>query len=143
MALGDRILVMEHGRVAQLASPRDIYQKPANAFVAGFVGNLNAFHVIEPSPHGLKVCGGELPWHTAQLPGTVYCRPEHLRVMEHEGHLHGHLLAQFFQGAQSRLLVDVGGPQPLLVDSNDHQLYAVGAPIALAIAPHMLFTLNA
>ena len=143
MALGDRILVMEHGRVAQLASPRDIYQKPANAFVAGFVGNLNAFQVIESSPHGLKVCGGELPWHAAQLPGTVYCRPEHLRVMEHEGHLHGHLLAQFFQGAQSRLLVDVGGPQPLLVDSSDNQLYAVGAPIALAIAPHMLFTLNA
>jgi len=36
MALGDRILVMEHGRVAQLASPRQIYQQPANAFVAGF-----------------------------------------------------------------------------------------------------------
>ncbi len=57
--------------------------------------------------------------------------------------MHGHLLAQFFQGAQSRLLVDVGGPQPLLVDSSDNHLYAVGAPIALAIAPHMLFTLNA
>ena len=143
MALGDRILVMEHGRVAQLASPRDIYQKPANAFVAGFVGNLNAFAVIEPSARGLKVCGGELPWHGTDLPSTLYCRPEHLRVMESEGHLHGRLLAQFFQGAQSRLLVDVGSPQPLLVDSSDSQLYAVGAPIALAIAPHMLFTLNA
>ena len=63
--------------------------------------------------------------------------------MESEGHLHGHLVAQFFQGAQSRLLVDVGGSQPLLVDSSDNQLYAVGAPIALAVAPHMLFTLNA
>ena len=143
MALGDRILVMEHGRVAQLGSPRDIYQKPANAFVAGFVGNLNAFSVLEASPLGLKVCGGELPWQAANLPGTVYCRPEHLRVMDGEGHLHGHLLAQFFQGAQSRLLVDVGGPQPLLVDSSDNQLYAVGASIALAVTPHMLFTLNA
>ncbi|MGE1155520.1 ABC transporter ATP-binding protein [Pseudomonas kitaguniensis] len=143
MALGDRILVMEQGRVAQLASPRQIYQQPANAFVAGFVGNLNAFTVLERTAHGLKVCGGELPWQAFEQPATVYCRPEHLRVMDGEGHLHGHLLAQFFQGAQSRLLVDVGGPQPLLVDSSDNHFYAVGAPIALAIAPHMLFTLNA
>ncbi|ELQ18230.1 putative ABC transporter ATP-binding protein [Pseudomonas fluorescens BRIP34879] len=143
MALGDRILVMEQGRVAQLASPREIYQQPANAFVAGFVGNLNAFQVIAQSPRGLTVCGGELPWQAGEVPATVYCRPEHLRVMDGEGHLHGRLLAQFFQGAQSRLLVDVGGPQPLLVDSSDNQQHAVGAPIALAITPHMLFTLNA
>ncbi|WP_395606986.1 ABC transporter ATP-binding protein [Pseudomonas sp. B22129] len=142
MALGDRILVMEQGRIAQLASPREVYQQPANAFVAGFVGNLNAFTVIEPSANGLKVCGGELPWHGADVPGTLYCRPEHLRVMEGEGHLRGHLLAQFFQGAQSRLLVDVGAQQPLLVDSSDNQLHRVGAPIALAVAPHRLFTLN-
>ncbi|MBK5438153.1 ABC transporter ATP-binding protein [Pseudomonas sp. TH32] len=143
MALGDRILVMEQGRIAQLASPREIYQQPANAFVAGFVGNLNAFSVLDRTAHGLTVCGGELPWHEPHLPATVYCRPEHLRVMEREGHLHGHLLAQFFQGAQSRLLVDVGAPQPLLVDSNDNLLHAVGAPIALSIAPHKLFTLHA
>jgi putative spermidine/putrescine transport system ATP-binding protein len=66
-----------------------------------------------------------------------------LRVIEDEGHVHGHLVAQFFQGAQSRLLVDVGGAQPLLVDSSDNLLHSVGAPIALAIAPHKLFTLNA
>ena len=143
MALGDRILVMERGRVAQLASPREIYQQPANAFVAGFVGNLNAFVVLDRTARGLKVCGGELPWHRADSPSTVYCRPEHLRVMEDEGHVHGHLVAQFFQGAQSRLLVDVGGAQPLLVDSSDNLLHSVGAPIALAIAPHKLFTLNA
>lgn len=141
MALGDRILVMEKGRVAQLGSPRDIYQQPASRFVAGFVGNLNAFTVLERSAHGVKVYGGELPWHAPTQPTTLYCRPEHLQVMEGEGHLHGRLVAQFFQGPQSRLLVDVGGPQPLLVDSSDDTSYAVGAPLALAVAPHLLFTL--
>ena len=34
MALGDRIVVMSHGRVAQVGSPRDIYRRPANRFVA-------------------------------------------------------------------------------------------------------------
>ncbi|KAF1032837.1 MAG: Spermidine/putrescine import ATP-binding protein PotA [Pseudomonas sp.] len=143
MALGDRILVMEKGRVAQLGSPREIYQQPANGFVAGFVGNLNAFPVLARTAHGLQVCGGELPWHQAEQPATVYCRPEHLRVMEREGHLHGHLLAQFFQGAHNRLLVDVGGAQPLLVDNPDDTLHCIGAPIALAVAPHKVFTLPA
>ncbi|MGD8217205.1 ABC transporter ATP-binding protein [Pseudomonas thivervalensis] len=141
MALGNRILVMERGRVAQLASPRDIYQQPANAFVARFVGNLNAFPVLEHTHRGLKVSGGELPWRGTELPATVYCRPEHLRVMDGEGHLHGRLLGQFFQGAQSRLLVDVGATQPLLVDSADGVIHAPGAPIALAVEPHVLFTL--
>ncbi|UZE09939.1 ABC transporter ATP-binding protein [Pseudomonas sp. B21-053] len=142
MALGDRILVMERGRVAQLATPRDIYQQPANAFVAGFVGNLNAFPVIEPTAHGLKVSGGELPWKGIPVPKTVYCRPEHLRVMDGAGHVRGRLVGQFFQGAQSRLLVDIGAEQPLLVDSADGVIHATGALIALAIEPHVLFTLH-
>lgn len=142
MALGDRILVMERGRIAQLATPRDIYQQPANAFVASFVGNLNAFPVLESTAHGLKVSGGELPWKGAQAPATVYCRPEHLRVMDGDGHLRGRLVGQFFQGAQSRLLVDVGGAQPLLVDSAENVVHATGALIALAVEPQVLFTLH-
>src|SRR3546814_12484371 len=41
MALGDRIVVMEHGRVAQVGKPRDIYQRPATRFVADFIGTMN------------------------------------------------------------------------------------------------------
>ncbi|WP_256676886.1 TOBE domain-containing protein, partial [Pseudomonas sp. PICF6] len=82
------------------------------------------------------------PWNGADLPATVYCRPEHLRVMDSEGHLHGRLVGQFFQGAQSRLLVDVGAAQPLLVDSTDSAIHAPGALIALAVEPQVLFTLS-
>lgn len=142
MALGDRILVMEQGRIAQLATPREIYQQPANAFVASFVGNLNAFPVVERTAHGLKVSGGELPWREPGTPSIVYCRPENLRVMGSEGHLHGRLVGQFFQGAQSRLLVDVGAVQPLLVDSADSVVHTPGDLIALAIEPQVLFTLH-
>jgi putative spermidine/putrescine transport system ATP-binding protein len=141
MALGDRILVMEQGRVAQLATPREIYQQPANAFVASFVGNLNAFPVIERTPRGLRVVGGELPWEGSTLPSTVYCRPEHLRVMQGDGHLQGRLVGQFFQGAQSRLLVDVGAPQPVLVDCSDNLIHTPGALLGLTVAPQVLFTL--
>lgn len=142
MALGDRILVMEQGRIAQLASPREIYQHPANAFVASFVGNLNAFSVLERTSLGVKVNGGELPWSGGHLPATLYCRPEHLRVMDGGGHLRGRLAGQFFQGAQSRLLVDVGAAQPLLVDSADGVILVPGAAIELSVEPQVLFALQ-
>ncbi|MGI3745073.1 MAG: ABC transporter ATP-binding protein [Janthinobacterium lividum] len=142
MALGDRILVMQQGRIAQLGTPREIYQQPANPFVAGFVGNLNAFTVAGRTASGLKVSGGVLPWGEAGEPTTVYCRPEHLRVVSSEGHLHGRLLGQFFQGAQSRLLIEVGAAQPLLVDSADSVIHAPGDHIALAIEPRALFALH-
>ena len=141
MALGHRILVMDQGRVAQLATPQAIYQQPANTFVAGFVGNLNAFTVLERSLGGLKVHGGELPWSTGDFPDTLYCRPEHLHVVAGNGHLHGRLMAQFFQGAHSRLLVDVGAAQPLLVDCAEAARLQVGDSIALSVAPRHLFRL--
>ena len=142
MALGDRILVMEKGRVSQLATAREIYQQPANAFVAGFVGNLNAFTITGRTPFGLKVDGGVLPWHDARMPATLYCRPEHLRLTTAQAHVTGRLVGQFFQGAQSRLLVDVGAGQPLLVDSSDNQIHAPGAVIGLNVEPQVLFTLH-
>jgi putative spermidine/putrescine transport system ATP-binding protein len=65
-----------------------------------------------------------------------------LRVTTAQGHLNGRLVGQFFQGAQNRLLVDVGAGQPLLVDSSDNLIHAAGASIALSIEPQVLFTLH-
>src|SRR5262249_39386293 len=39
MTLGERVAVLDGGRLQQLASPRDLYDRPVNAFVAGFIGN--------------------------------------------------------------------------------------------------------
>src|SRR4051794_11592023 len=41
MALGDRIVVMEKGRIAQAGTPQEIYHRPATAFVADFIGTMN------------------------------------------------------------------------------------------------------
>ncbi|EPN85137.1 ABC transporter ATP-binding protein [Pseudomonas syringae pv. actinidiae ICMP 19101] len=103
---------------------------------------LNAFSVVARTSSGLTVSGGELPWNGAEMPGTVYCRPEHLRLVPGHGHLQGRLVGQFFQGAQSRLLVDVGGPQPLLVDSTDNVIYPANAAIGLSVELQQLFTLH-
>src|SRR5204863_4749938 len=45
MTLGDRVVVLDHGRLQQVAPPRQLYDHPANTFVAGFIGNppMNLF----------------------------------------------------------------------------------------------------
>jgi ABC-type sugar transport system ATPase subunit len=45
MTMGERIVVMNEGRVQQVARPLDLYEKPANEFVAGFIGTppMNIF----------------------------------------------------------------------------------------------------
>ena len=44
LILSDRIAVMEHGRIVQLGTPPEIYRRPVNRFVAGFIGESNLFH---------------------------------------------------------------------------------------------------
>ena len=45
LGLADRVAVLDHGRIQQIGSPRDIYDRPANTFVARFVGENNLIPV--------------------------------------------------------------------------------------------------
>ena len=65
MTMGDRIVVMNAGRIQQVAAPMEIYDRPANTFVASFIGTppMNLF------PPGVY-----------DLARTVGIRPEHVRV---------------------------------------------------------------
>ncbi len=139
LALGDRIVVMGEGRIAQIGTPTQIYQRPASRFVAGFVGQLNRFEVRARSGAEVAVAGGRLPWTGAA--STLFCRPEHLEPSATPAHLTGILVGQFFQGAHSRLLVEVGTGQPLLVDTAQPLQAQPGDLLHLNVRPDALFTL--
>ncbi|KTT54471.1 iron ABC transporter substrate-binding protein [Pseudomonas oryzihabitans] len=139
LALGDRIVVMGEGRIAQIGTPTQIYQRPASRFVAGFVGQLNRFEVRGHSGAEVAVAGGRLPWTGAA--STLFCRPEHLEPSATPAHLTGILVGQFFQGAHSRLLVEVGTGQPLLVDTAQPLQAQPGDLLHLNVRPDALFTL--
>jgi sulfate transport system ATP-binding protein len=55
MEVADRVVVMNHGRVEQVAGPRELYDRPANEFVMGFVGQANRFGDSWVRPHDLEV----------------------------------------------------------------------------------------
>jgi len=143
MALGDRIVVMEHGRVAQIGKPRDIYQRPATRFVAEFIGTMK--RLTGSVSNGTFTCkAGDIAW--AQAPATateILFRPEDIRVVEsgEATGLKGTVAAAFFLGDRTRLFVDVGEAQPLVIESTARRDFSHGDPVGLAIDPRGLLVL--
>jgi ABC-type sugar transport system ATPase subunit len=73
MTLGERIAVMDRGRLQQIASPAELYARPGNAFVAGFIGNpaMNLFATRLTTERGaaaLTLGDARLPLPPARLP---------------------------------------------------------------------------
>jgi len=72
MTLGDRIAVLHEGRVQQCAAPLEIYRPPANAFVAGFVGNPSMnFMACDLRRDGERMTVESASFNFALDPGTV------------------------------------------------------------------------
>jgi len=143
MALGDRIVVMDHGRIAQVGAPREIYQRPASRYVAEFIGTMNR---LSGSADGevFRCAGGYVAW--PDLPAgaqEILFRPEDTRIAA-EGEtatLHGTVSAAFFCGDHTRLFVEVGEARPLVLETPARREYRHGEPIALAIEQHGLMVL--
>ena len=143
MALGDRIVVMDHGCVAQIGKPREIYHQPASAFVAGFIGTMNRLRgsVINDV---FRCTAGELP--AATLPADaceVLFRPEdvHVTPKTSHGQLAGTISAAFFLGDRTRLFVDVGQPEQLVVESHVRHEFSHGDTVSLQIDPRGLLVI--
>ncbi|OWV29895.1 ABC transporter ATP-binding protein [Halomonas campaniensis] len=143
MALGDRIAVMQAGRIAQLGSPQEIYHQPANAFVADFIGAVNCLDVISTRANangGLVVHGGELRASHLRGVSTVYCRPEDIQVVSvDQADVTGKVVQSIFLGQTQRLMVDTGGASPLQVEAPSRQRWPNGTAIGLALPSSVLF----
>ncbi|RMI40027.1 ABC transporter ATP-binding protein [Streptomyces triticirhizae] len=91
MTMGDRVAVLKDGLLQQIDSPRNMYDKPANLFVAGFIGSP-AMNLVEVpiTDGGVKFGNSVVPVERAALSEAqnkgdstvvVGCRPEHFRVV--------------------------------------------------------------
>jgi sn-glycerol 3-phosphate transport system ATP-binding protein len=90
MTLGDRIGVMSGGQLLQLGTPQEIYRRPANVFVAGFIGSP-PMNLLKASATGGRVDAGDLVLEVSGPHGgelVVGVRPEALRLVTDgaEGH---------------------------------------------------------
>ena len=95
MTLGDRIVVMHEGRIQQAGTPLDVYEHPANRFVASFIGSPT-INLVPATTQACSSAGARLQVHagcevdvavdaTSLSPGQaveIGIRPEHLRVAD-------------------------------------------------------------
>ena len=84
LAMSDRLAVMSEGRVEQLATPTEVYDKPATSFVAGFIGKANLLECRRESDQ--RASAGQVTLALAERPEeetfTLSIRPEAIVVGE-------------------------------------------------------------
>jgi len=146
MALGDRIIVMSHGRVAQMGTPHEIYHQPANRYVAGFIGTMNRVQG-EHRDGGFACTAGRLRWSAAQASATteLLFRPEDVTLVGSDAlaDLVGTVTASLYLGDRTRLIIDVDQAQPLTMDCLARNAPPVGQSVRLQVDPQGLLALAA
>ena len=143
MALGDRIIVMSHGRVAQAGTPREIYQAPRSTFVADFIGTMNRVQG-RFVPEGFSCPAGLLRWRGVPSSATeLLFRPEDVRLAPEvaSADLQGTIAAAFFLGDKTRLFVNVGATKPVVMDAPARCDVQVGQTVPLIVDPQGLLAL--
>lgn len=139
LAVSDQIIVMEGGHIAQAGSPQTLYERPLNAFVAGFMGEAMLFEG-QSQADGTVLVGPLrfVPRHP--LPqGAVKAaiRPEAWRIVPaHEAALSGTVLKQAYLGSYQELTLETAlGPVFVVSPPADRQ-WAVGEVLGLALGEH-------
>ncbi|HWA48783.1 MAG TPA: TOBE domain-containing protein, partial [Dongiaceae bacterium] len=119
MTLADRIVVLNEGVIEQMGAPLELYRRPANLFVAGFIG----------SPRMNFVTGGEAAKQGAQ---TLGIRPEHLTADRTQGQWKGEIAHVEHLGADTFIYVDVPGTGTLTARLDGAAEISAGGSIFLS-----------
>ena len=134
MTLADRVVVLRDGLIEQVGTPLELYDHPANQFVAQFIGmpsmNMVAADAI---PSFSAQTGGKLP-----SDGFLGVRPEGLRVHPGQGAgVSGKVDLVEALGADTLIHVDVGGI-PLIARQNERTPLHAGDDVAVELDPSVL-----
>ena len=136
MVLGDRIVVMRHGAIAQIGTPREIYFEPVSRFVAEFVGAAN---IVEgtASEGAIVLPGGRIPVPIGRAGKiTLMLRPETIFVVPPDAaELKGRVESVTFVGDRQRIVIADAAARPLFVDAPNTIAATPGERVGLRIDP--------
>lgn len=133
MMMADRVVVMNAGRIEQVAPPQVLYDEPANMFVAGFIG-APGMNLVRPEILGLEAGGGVV----------AGIRPEHLSDQPIAGGVAFEAMVELVEpmGATTRLAVRVGDEQ-LVAELNSRPSALPGGRLRLWADPGRLHFFDA
>jgi multiple sugar transport system ATP-binding protein len=159
MTMGHRIAIMKSGNLQQVGTPLEVYEKPANLFVAGFIGTPPMNFVpatVSDGGASLTASGFKLPVHETWRPATngrdglkvvVGIRPENVRdsargEMGATARVHGHV--DFVEPLGHEVIVHAKVGDELLVAKVDpHRAPEMGAEIDLELELEALHLFDA
>ncbi|MEM9726282.1 MAG: ABC transporter ATP-binding protein [Pseudomonadota bacterium] len=135
MAMSDRVAVFNEGKIQQIAPPQELYERPANSFVAQFVGENNRmFGVVEAIKEGrarvrlrdgamvsalaANVSASDQPAMLSIRPERVICAPEDVRA---ENVLNAVVREEVFLGDHIRTRLSVAGDDDFIVKTPNDQ----------------------
>lgn len=140
MALGDRIVVMSKGEIAQIGAPREIYFRPVSRFVAEFVGAANILEA-EIVDGRLRLPGGSLAIAdaVARPRAVAMIRPETISIVAPASSpLTGRVASVSFVGDRQRVVVSGAADRPLTIEAPNRAAIRAGDTIGLAVAPEAI-----
>ena len=162
LTLSDRLVVMNGGRIEQVGSPEDIYERPATRFVAEFIGKANMVELDEPTVHERNGVMVHLPTYGqpirivlpngsvrsdgAQANGKtaacLFIRPEKIELLANGAAADGRAIVpgkvteRAYVGDHNEYLIAVNERTTLKVKAPAGTNWSIGADVRLGIAPH-------
>ncbi len=137
LSMSDKVVVMDHGEIQHIGTPIDIYNEPANAFVADFIGESNILDGVMKKDFKVEFSGHvfdcvDKGFKEDELVDVVV-RPEDVDVCAPEdGMISGVVTSVTFKGVHFEIIVDIGGFK-WMIQSTDIQYE--GDKIGLLIKP--------
>ena len=143
MTMGDKIVVMNAGRIEQIGKPMDLYSDPQTLFVAGFIGSP-PMNLLPAQAEGNRVKladGADLAMPVSHTgPVTIGFRPEHLiDLAEEENTFTLPVKMRQELGSSTSYFVDFGGSE---IEVLDTQSAAAQSHIRISIPPRKLFAFD-
>lgn len=127
MTMSDRVIIMNQGSIVQIGTPEEIYENPADSFVAKFIGTANLLKCSLLSNEGEKmtvdVQGFRLvidAKQTQQQEGLLSVRPQHIKIDEHSP-LKGKITRRLYQGDRVEYHMDINGEIVRMITETDYK----------------------
>ena len=145
MTMADKIVVMHDGRVEQIGAPLDLYDRPDNLFVAGFIGSpaMNMLNghirangsVTFEGPAGVKFALGTAPSGSDGRPAVFGVRPEHFALADDGAEAEVQVVEP--TGSELQVVAKLGGSDIIAVFRERHQ-FKPGDKIRLKPDPRLV-----
>ncbi len=125
LAMADRVAIFNEGKIVQVGTPEEIYERPRSRFVADFVGSSNVL-----SPDWAARLGGTARW-TSVRPEKIAVLPPGSSAPKGHAAIEGRVSSLHYQGAVTRLGVDTEAGRIVVSASSGAGRFGEGTPLLL------------